>query len=458
MESYIVYLLKSGGVLFLFYLCYQLLLKKETLFKENRIFLLTGLVVSVFLPLVVFTKTVFLELSAQEKIGNGAFAITASNNSFLEWSVLLSFAYFLGVILFLYRLALEVYQLYGIIKKGKTEEGKNFNFIESNEKISPFSFFKWIVYNPSLHSTNELNAILEHEKTHSSQKHSVDIVLMELLLCFQWFNPFAWLYRKSMKENLEFLADANAQKENINRKEYQYILLKQAVGQQNLSIVNPFFNSLIKKRIVMINQNPSPKSKALKSLIILPFLALFLLSFNVKTHYQFNTSEHSTKAGELIELIIDKETTDEQLMKMKTDLKKNAIDFSYTTVRNDKGEITSLSIEVVGGSKNSGEFSSRHSSESDNDTINPTYILIDTENNRVSIGNGSKVILHDQNPSKVWIHRSNNDSENKEIIIQKINGKEKVTINGKEVSAEELEEMNIDVEEDSFILIQNDDD
>ena len=379
------------------------------------------------------------------------------NNAFISWTVLLSFVYFLGVILFLYRLALEVFKLHGIIKNGISDNKRDFLFIKSDDKISPFSFFKWIVYNPSLYSQRELDAILEHEKIHSKQKHSLDIVFMELFLCLQWFNPVAWLYRKSLKENLEFLADAHVQKADITKKEYQYILLKQAVGHQNLSIVNPFFNSLIKKRIVMINQNPSSKSKALKSLIILPFLALFLLSFNVKTRYQLNSAQHSTEAGELIELVIDKETTDEQLLKMKTDLKKNAIDFSYTTVRNNKGEITSLSIEVIGGSKNSGEFSSRHSSESDNDTINPTYIIIDTENNNVSIGNGSKIILHEQNPSNVWIHKSGDDSENKEIIIQKINGKDKVIINGKEASKEELEKMDIDVEENSFIFIENDD-
>ena len=458
MESLLFYTLKSGGVLFLFYLCYQLLLKKETLFKHNRIFLLTGLIVSVILPLIYLSKTVLLELSAQEQIGNGILAIENVNNSFLSWTALLSFVYFLGVILFLYRLALEVFKLHGIIKNGVSDNKRDFLFIKSDDKISPFSFFKWIVYNPSLHSQKELDAILEHEKIHSKQKHSLDIVFMELFLCLQWFNPVAWLYRKSLKENLEFLADANVQKADITKKEYQYILLKQAVGHQNLSIVNPFFNSLIKKRIVMINQNPSSKSKALKSLIVIPFLALFLLSFNVKTRYQFDKTPQNNQIGEIIELIIDKETTDEQLLKMKTDLKKNAIDFSYTTVRNEKGQIKSLSIAVTGGSKDSGEFSSRHSSESDNDTIDPTFIVIDKDNNSVSIGNGSKVILEEQNNSKVWMHKSGDDSDKKEIIIQKINGKEKIIINGKEATKEEMEEMDIDIEENSFIFIHNDDD
>lgn len=423
----------------------------------NRIYFLFGLLVSTILPLVYITKTITLKISIQETATGDAIK-TIETHTFFSWSSFLLLMYTLGVALFIYRLIIEGRQLRGIIKKGQAESYEEYTYIVSDKSISPFSFFKWIVYNPELHSDNDLEAILEHEKIHSGQRHSLDIILMELCLALQWFNPFTWLYRKSLKENLEFLADANVSPTNMNKKEYQYILLKQAVGQHNLSIVNPFFNSLIKKRIVMINQNPSNKLKAFKSLFILPFLALFLLSFNVKTKYVVENIQNVSSADNLIELVIDKTTTDEQLMKIKNDLKKDNIDFSYTTVRNSEGEISSLSIEVSGGNKATGEFSSRHNTLSDNDTISPTYIAIDTESKSVSIGNGKGMMLHKNDDARVWIHKSGSDEENKEIIIKKVNGTKHVIIDGKEASEEDLEEMDIDTDDNTFIFIEKDED
>ena len=136
---------------------------------------------------------------------------------------------------------------------------------------------------------------------------------MEIFLALQWFNPFAWYYRIAIKQNLEFLADTDNTEIKLNKKDYQYILLKQAVGQQNLSIINPFFNSLIKKRIVMINQQKSKKVNAIKSLFILPMLALFLISFNTKEVYTTNEKNISDNT---IEILIDKNTTDDQLVKI----------------------------------------------------------------------------------------------------------------------------------------------
>lgn len=424
----------------------------------NRIFLLSGLLISTILPLVYITKTITLKISTQDTSAGEVINTLEAHSTFFSWASFLLLMYTLGVALFVYRLIIEGRQLRGIIKKGHAENYKEYTYIVSDKSISPFSFFKWIVYNPALHADNDLEAILEHEKIHSNQRHSLDIILMELCLALQWFNPFAWLYRKSLKENLEFLADANVSRTNMDKKEYQYILLKQAVGQQNLSIVNPFFNSLIKKRIVMINQNPSNKLKAVKGLFILPFLALFLLSFNVKTNYVFENAQNVSSPDHLIELVIDKTTTDEQLMKIKNDLKKDNIDFSYTTVRNSEGEISSLSIEVSGGNKSTGEFSSRHNSLSDNDTISPTYISIDTESNSVSIGNGKGMRLHKNDDANVWIHKSGSDEEKKEIIIKNVNGTKHIVIDGKEASEEELEEMDIDVDDNSFILIEKDED
>lgn len=456
MEILLIYLLKSGALLCLFYVTLHFLLKKETIFTFNRYFLLAGLLASMILPLITFTRTITFNLNPRElsndpmTLGNG---IGATTNL---WPLFLLTIYILGVLLFSLRLTKEFHQLKLIIKKGKLQHQAGFTHVHSNKKITPFSFLSYIVYNPEIHTARELDAILEHEKIHSRQKHTLDILLMELCLIIQWFNPAAWLYRKSLKENLEFLADTSIKESSFDKKEYQYILLKQAIGPQQLSIVNPFFNSLIKKRIVMINQHPSNKLRALKSLFILPLLALFLLSFNVKTKYVIKNESIGQTTEETIELIIDKTTTDDELLKIKNDLKKDNIDFSYTTVRNNDGEISSLSIHVAGGG-NGGNFNSNYNSQSDNETISPTYIIIDTEKNNISIGNAKNHVLHSNDHANVWVQKSNGDEEQKEIIIKNINGKKLITINGEEVTEKQLEELDIDTDENSFILIDTDD-
>jgi hypothetical protein len=365
--------------------------------------------------------------------------------------------YLIGVVLLFLRLCRQGVHLNKIIKNGQRLKRYKFVHIQCDGKIQPFSFFNTIVYNPKNHSDRELTAILAHEEVHAQQYHSLDVILMELVIILQWFNPIAWLYRTAIKENLEFLADMDNHQVKIDKKEYQYTLLKQAVGSHQLSIVNPFFNSLIKKRIVMINQNPSHKSKALKSLVLLPLLALFLVSFNVKTIYTFSNVEQNKGIKATIELIIDKNTTDEQLLKIKADLAKEKFDFSYTVVRNEEGEIKNMSLEISGGTKTSGEISSRFNSASDNDTINPTYIFIDTENNTITMGNGQVIKNPAVDKSTVWIHKDDSKISEK-VIIKNTDGNKEVIINGKKLTEAELEEMHVETEVETFIFIENKED
>jgi hypothetical protein len=282
--------------------------------------------------------------------------------------------------------------------------------IKTKATIQPFSFFNSIVYNPSLHSERELEAIIAHEEVHAAQFHSLDIIMMEIFLILQWFNPIAWLYRIAVKQNLEFLADTENRQIKTNKKAYQYILLLRAVGNHHLSIVNPFFNSLIKKRIVMINQQKSHKLKALKSILILPLLAFFLFSFNVREVHSYKINSQSDSTQKTIELLIDKNTTDSQLLKIKADLAKEKFDFSYTTVRNKDGEIQNISIEISSGNKKNGEVSSRFNSVSVNDIIDPTYIIIDTEKNSILFKNA------DENSKATKIKKSS-FGNNKQISI-----------------------------------------
>ena len=130
-----------------------------------------------------------------------------------------------------------------------------------------------------------MQSVLEHEKVHARQYHTLDIMLLEVLRVFFWFNPVLWLYKSAVRQNLEYLADHFAIESATDKKSYQYLMLKQAVNTQEYTLANSFYNSLIKKRIVMLNQNQSKKINVLKTLVVAPLLGLLLVSFNIEENY-----------------------------------------------------------------------------------------------------------------------------------------------------------------------------
>lgn len=148
----------------------------------------------------------------------------------------------------------------------------------SEELKGPFSFGNDIYINANAHSGDELKRILMHEIVHIRQKHTIDLIVSELLCIFNWYNPFAWLLRKSIKQNLEFIADSNVLSNGVDKKEYQYLLLK-VTGINRYQIATHFSMSNLKKRIIMINKLKSAKVHLTKFLFALPLLAVMLLAF-----------------------------------------------------------------------------------------------------------------------------------------------------------------------------------
>ena len=120
------------------------------------------------------------------------------------------------------RFFIQLFSLIKIIHKNKGVKKDGFVFIETQNNTSPFSFFKCIVYNPKTFTQVELDHIIEHEKTHAKQYHSIDILITQLFCVLLWFNPFMWLYNKDLKQNLEFIADKHTLNQYNCKKSYQY--------------------------------------------------------------------------------------------------------------------------------------------------------------------------------------------------------------------------------------------
>ena len=297
MELFFIHLLKSSSILLLFLLSYYLLLRKETFFNGNRFYLLSGLLLAVFLPFIKITKTILVEPTPSSQSSLYFIEETATiinTKPSFSWTAILGGIYLFGVLFFAVKLLIQLSVIKKIKKTSDIVEVDNFYHVKTKKQISPFSFFKYIFYFPKQFKGTELHTIIEHEKVHARELHSLDILLTEVLLIILWFNPIIWFYKSILKQNLEFLADAKTCALHQDRKNYQYLMLKEALGNHNISIANPFYNSLIKKRIVMLNQNRSKSINLLKLLIILPFLGVFLLSFNTKEVVKFSKDTKNT--------------------------------------------------------------------------------------------------------------------------------------------------------------------
>ena len=263
METLFVYLIKSSGLIAVFYLAYFFMLRKETFFSSNRWFLLAGLITSIMLPFVYFTKIIWVEPIATSPINYWS-TLPVTNYTEEETledylPIIIAIVYGMGILVLLAQFAFDFYSLRMLLKGKSIERQADFKFIDTKENIAPFSYFNTIVYNSSLYSTSELENILEHEKVHSEQNHSIDVLLSRLFCIVFWFNPFLWLYKKAILQNLEFIADKEASKRISDKKAYQITLLKITTQENCVAITNHFYQSLIKKRIVMLNKNQSKK-------------------------------------------------------------------------------------------------------------------------------------------------------------------------------------------------------
>jgi len=286
----------------LLYLCYILFFSKDTFYLRNRIFLLGLLLFSMIIPLLnVFNISVSdiiientkafntiilsgtsLEATVSEKI------ISNDLNNILIW------LYFSITGLFLLRISYSVARTFIIIRKGIMQDTKFPKLVLSEMDHPPFSFFPYVVIQKKMFESGDYSEILEHETAHIEQGHTFDLLFSELLISFLWFNPFMWLIKRAIVLNHEYLADHSSLKSSCSFKEYQYKLLNIPNSLMNVPLAHNF-SSLIKNRIVMINKKPTRNYAALKSIIILPLVAILFVMFSFKPDSgQTNTGNQET--------------------------------------------------------------------------------------------------------------------------------------------------------------------
>jgi beta-lactamase regulating signal transducer with metallopeptidase domain len=354
MENWLIYFAKVNGLLVVFYLMYVLFLRKETFFTSNRWYLLLGLISSFALPLITFTKTVWVESKpfVFREMTNFEPVIIDNVTKIEEtfnWNALFIAFYLIITLVVLFKIGFEVISFYKSIENQQSIKEKHFTLIHSSNTNNPFSFFGYIVVNQQHFSEEELNHILIHESIHVKQKHSFDVLLSRIMCALLWINPVVWLYRKAIIQNLEFIADHETFLTINNKHAYQKTLLKVVTNNKQLTITNQFFQSLIKKRIVMLNTNPSHKKNSWKYAVVLPVLVAFTLLFQIEIVAQEkqNTTEKVTySVSSNYSSILTKNTSDQEIKELEKTFSDERQKLTISNVkRNSNDEIIAIKLE-----------------------------------------------------------------------------------------------------------------
>ncbi len=315
MNSFVNYILESGISLGIFSIIYFFFLRKETFFRTNRIFLLSALLFSILLPLLRFqvypSKSVMLpevtvmpysnlleSISIYSSSVSGTIVSAISTQQWIVGVYLLGFLFF--TVLFVFRLI----QLKKLIRLGESVVENGIKYVKINREISTFSFLNYVFVSDDFESRNGWEKMLQHEMEHVSQGHTYDVLVLEILTIFQWFNPLFWLLKRSIKENHEFLADNAVISNSGNAMDYKQLLLGQAVGEQ-LVIANNFNYSLIKNRIKMISRIKSSKLANIK--LISGVLVALALTVVFACEQKKSFEEEKNKTENIVSLKLNEE-------------------------------------------------------------------------------------------------------------------------------------------------------
>ena len=294
MGTFLVYILKSAACLAVFYLFYKLLMSRDTFHRFNRFALLGLLVLSSVLPLVevsvnrpapvhetMLTLEQLLLLADVQTEGEAVAQPTTA-----LWVRVALLVYLAGIVFFAVRNLWSLGRLAVLLRRGRLEQladwlpgrTENVRLVVHNRDIAPFSWMRYIVLSRKDLEENG-REILIHELAHIRNHHSWDLLLADLCIFVQWFNPAAWLLKQELQTIHEYEADDTVLREGVDAKKYQMLLIKKAVGTRLYSMANSFNHSSLKKRITMMLKEKSNPWARVKYLYVLPLAALAVSAF-----------------------------------------------------------------------------------------------------------------------------------------------------------------------------------
>jgi len=318
----ITYILKTVLCSSLFLTVYAILLQQEKTYRFNRFYLLLSIVASLVIPLIsIHLPIANSSFIATEPVKSNTtlLAITnfieedaniqpIDNNNIVdnEWNwnaVALTFFSVVSSYLLL-KFIYNFVHLQLLAKKHEKQQFKNALLVKLPQAIVPFSFFQYI-FVPKQSELEINEAILKHELAHVQQKHSLDILFIELILTVCWINPIFFLYKKAIQLNHEFLADEAVLKQSNNKMNYQYLLLQNCSRNAAFMFTSSFNYLFTKKRLLMMNKKFTGKQSTLKLVATMCIVTIVTLAFIAKitaktTNYQFPNTQTAIDTTEPI--------------------------------------------------------------------------------------------------------------------------------------------------------------
>ena len=308
MSNLVIYEAKVALLLAVFYICYRILLSRETLHRLNRIVLTGSVIVSFILPFCVLTIHRTEEVTADspttllydnQVLSEGPEGVAVVEETVQAapqsdgWLLpALTLIYLIGVVFCIVKIIVELIQVSRIIRSGEMHaQPDGTSLVVVDQDIAPFSWMKWTVLSREDYENGNRH-ILQHERAHIRLRHAHDLLVLNILSIMQWFNPVMWMLKEDLRTIYEYEADDAVLREGADIKEYQYSLIRKAVSASGYSITNSFNHSILKNRITMMSKTKSVTWRGLKALYVLPLVAAGLVC-NAQTVTDYKVSENS---------------------------------------------------------------------------------------------------------------------------------------------------------------------
>ena len=350
--EFVIYELKAAVLLAVFYMFYRLLLSRDTFHRFNRAMLLVISLLSLALPLCVITVHRTVDIPAWLLSMHGSRTETVVEETVHEsggWETAAVSLYIAGVMAVLAYTGFAVADVLRIILRGRRipqEDGTV--IVVTDRDTAPFSWMKYIVFCESDFRAG-YEAILRHEKAHVRMRHSWDLLFTDIVTAFQWFNPAVWMLRADLRALHEFEADDFVLRSGADAREYQYLLIRKAVGASGNSITNSFSHSTLKNRITMMLRKRSSSWGALKALYLVPLVGLSLAA-TAETRYDYNITglpgNGSDAAGPLRS---DSVSAEKKRVRVKTAVKDTIISVTKDTMITGSGDDASGGTIMIAG-------------------------------------------------------------------------------------------------------------
>ena len=350
----IVYSLKVSVFLIAFYLMFKSLMSRETLHRANRYLILGTIALSFLLPFCRITVNAASPVMAnlgvtqsmvmlEEVIVGGGSASTSAIHS-IDWRAVAVVVFYAGSVVCFLRMLISIVGVLKIVRRGERQtlaDGSVLVVVDGEQ--APFSWIKYIIISRKDYEEN-YHEVVTHEQAHIRCRHSIDVLVCDVLCCLQWFNPAMWLLRQELCAIHEYEADEAVLDSGINAKQYQILLIKKAAGGKWYSIANSFNHSKLKYRITMMSRKKSSGWTLVKAIYVLPIAAFAAIAFAncSKTESEITKKDYAQDKmpAEVYKQIIDLggETVQNEGMMI----------FSFNEVENGEGEMTVTYMEPDG--------------------------------------------------------------------------------------------------------------